>query len=374
VPSGSPNGHVMIALRNVSKRFGATGAPAVDDLSLDVAEGETVVLVGPSGCGKTTTMRMINRLIEPTSGTILVDGRDVMTQDPVELRRGIGYVIQSIGLLPHRTVFQNIATVPKLVGWQDERIRTRVGELAEIFQLDQELLPRYPAELSGGQRQRVGVARALAVDPPVMLMDEPFAAVDPIVRARLQDQFLEIQERLRKTIVFVTHDIDEAIKMADRIAILNRGGVIEQYAHPEEILRAPANDFVKDFVGSERGLKRLALIKVADIEVEEGPVVSPTDTVDEAKRAMAQLGFDWISVVADGELMGWVDASMLDGSKLVGDAKPRPFSAYVTAESSLRQALDSIVTSQTQVAVVVTEGQHYRGILTLERVSQEIIS
>jgi osmoprotectant transport system ATP-binding protein len=374
MPSGSPNGHVMISLRNVSKRFGTTGAPAVNDLSLDVARGETVVLVGPSGCGKTTTMRMINRLIEPTSGTILVDGRDVMTQDPVELRRGIGYVIQSIGLLPHRTVFQNIATVPKLVGWQDERIRTRVGELTEIFQLDQELLPRYPAELSGGQRQRVGVARALAVDPPVMLMDEPFAAVDPIVRARLQEQFLEIQERLRKTIVFVTHDIDEAIKMADRIAILNRGGVIEQYAHPEEILRAPANDFVKNFVGSERGLKRLALIKVADIEVEEGPVVSPTDPVDEAKRAMARFGFDWVSVVADGELMGWVDASMLDGSKLVGDARPRPFSAYVTAESSLRQALDSIVTSQTQVAVVVTEGQHYRGILTLERVSQEIIS
>jgi len=372
MPSGSPNGHVMISLRNVSKRFGTTGAPAVGDLALDVAEGQTVVLVGPSGCGKTTTMRMINRLIEPTSGTILVDGRDVMTQDPVELRRGIGYVIQSIGLLPHRTVFQNIATVPKLEGWDDTRIRTRVGELADIFQLSPELLPRYPAELSGGQRQRVGVARALAVDPPVMLMDEPFAAVDPIVRARLQEQFLEIQERLRKTIVFVTHDIDEAIKMADRIAILNVGGVIEQYAPPEEILRVPANEFVKEFVGAERGLKRLALIKVAGIEIEDGPVVAPGASVDAAKAEMERFGFDWVSVVDDGELLGWVDRPALDGSRTLADATPRPFSAYVTAQDSLRQALDSIVTSSTNVAVVVSEGQRYLGILTLDRLSQEI--
>src|SRR2546427_12441640 len=223
----------MISLRGVTKRFDGTGGDAaVGDLSMDIARGETVVLVGPSGCGKTTTMRMINRLIEPTSGEISVDGRSVLQQDPVELRRGIGYVIQSIGLLPHRTVAQNIATVPKLVGWDDARIESRVQELAGLFELDQELLARYPAELSGGQRQRVGVARALAADPPVMLMDEPFAAVDPIVRARLQGQFLGIQERLRKTIVFVTHDIDEAIKMADRIAILNIGGILEQYAAP----------------------------------------------------------------------------------------------------------------------------------------------
>jgi osmoprotectant transport system ATP-binding protein len=364
----------MISLRNVSKRFGNSSAPAVRDLSLDVAEGETVVLVGPSGCGKTTTMRMINRLIEPTSGSITVHGRDVMQQDPVELRRGIGYVIQSIGLLPHRTLAQNIATVPRLVGWDEGRVEGRITELMEIFRLDPELRGRYPSELSGGQQQRVGVARALAVDPPVMLMDEPFAAVDPIVRARLQEQFVDIQERLKKTIVFVTHDIDEAIKMADRIAILNIGGVIEQHGPPEEILRIPANEFVKDFVGAERGLKRLALIKVFDIGVEEGPVVATSATAEEARRAMEAFGFDWVSVVDGGELLGWVDRGTLDGVGAVAEASPRPFSAYVTADSSLRQALDSIVTSRTNVAVVVTEGQRYRGILTLERISQEIVS
>jgi osmoprotectant transport system ATP-binding protein len=364
----------MISLQHVSKRFAHAGAPAVADLSIDIAEGEAVVLVGPSGCGKTTTMRMINRLIEPTSGTILVSGRDVMAQDPVQLRRGIGYVIQSIGLLPHRTVAQNISTVPNLIGWEEVRVRARVGELAGMLDLDGELLNRYPSELSGGQRQRVGVARALAADPPVMLMDEPFAAVDPIIRARLQDQFLDIQRRLRKTIVFVTHDIDEAIKIADRIAILNRGGVIEQYAPPEEILRTPANDFVKEFVGAERGLKRLALIKVADIGVEQGPVVSRTATAEEARKQMESFGLDWTTVVDDGRLLGWVDPQMLEGRRHVGEATPRLFGAYVTEASSLRQALDSIVTSRTQVAVVAGEGERYLGILTLEHITKEILS
>jgi osmoprotectant transport system ATP-binding protein len=363
----------MISLEHVSKRFPGSRNPAVGDLSLDVAEGETVVLVGPSGCGKTTTMRMINRLIEPTSGQILVDGRSVMERDPVELRRGIGYVIQSIGLLPHRTVGQNISTVPKLLGWDGPRIDRRVEELMGTFGLDAEMRDRYPGELSGGQRQRVGVARALAADPPVMLMDEPFAAVDPIVRARLQEEFLGIQRRIRKTIVFVTHDIDEAIKMADRIALLNVGGVLEQYASPEEILREPASGFVKDFVGAERGLKRLALITVSHIQIEEGPVVSPSATVDEAKREMERFGFDWVSVVRDGELLGWVDRRMLDGARTAGEASPRPFGAHVTARSSLREALDSIVTSRTQVAVVVSEGQRYLGILSLERISKEIV-
>ena len=364
----------MISLENVSKRFPGARTPAVRDLSLEVSEGETVVLVGPSGCGKTTTMKMVNRLIEPTGGRIVVDGTDIMRQDPVRLRRGMGYVIQSIGLLPHRTVEENIGTVPRLAGWDGRRIAARVRELVEIFQLDEELLPRYPSELSGGQRQRVGVARALAIDPPVMLMDEPFAAVDPIVRARLQDQFVGIQERLRKTIVFVTHDIDEAIKMADRIAILNIGAVIEQYAPPEEILRAPASEFVKEFVGAERGLKRLALVTVSQIAVEDGPVVSPVATVEEARKAMADFEVDWVSVIEDGRLLGWVDDRALEGVTTVGQAKPRRFSAYVTGESSLREALDSIVTSRTQVAVVVEEGQRYRGILTLERISKEIIS
>jgi len=362
----------MISLRNVSKQFAQAGGVAVNDLTLDVAEGETVVLVGPSGCGKTTTMKMINRLIEPSAGSIHVAGRDVMQQNPVELRRGIGYVIQSIGLLPHRTVQQNIATVPGLVGWEDQRIRKRVDELVEIFDLDRELLLRYPSELSGGQRQRVGVARALAADPPVMLMDEPFAAVDPIVRARLQDEFLQIQERIRKTIVFVTHDIDEAIKMADRIAILNRGARVEQYAPPEEILRAPANGFVEDFVGSERGLKRLGLIPISTIEVDSGPVVPAPASADEARRAIRDGGLGWASVLDGEELLGWIDQASLDGATTARDARPRKFSAYVTARDSLRQALDSIVTSSTNVAVVVSEGQHYLGILTLDRLSREI--
>jgi osmoprotectant transport system ATP-binding protein len=370
----SPMANTMISLRNVSKRFPGARAPAVDDLSLEIGRGQTVVLVGPSGCGKTTTMKMVNRLIEPTSGRIEVDGTDIMAQDPVRLRRGMGYVIQSIGLMPHRTVAQNIATVPRLEGWDPSRIKTRVRELAGMLRLDEELLDRYPGELSGGQRQRVGVARALAVDPRVMLMDEPFAAVDPIVRGVLQDQFLDIQHRLRKTILFVTHDIDEAIKMADRIAILNLGGVLEQFAPPEEILREPANAFVEQFVGAERGLKRLALIKVSEIDVDDGPVVSPDDGVAQAGAVIRDAGFGWASVIEDGELLGWVDERMLEGKSRVAEAAPRRFSAYVTAEDSLRQALDSIVTSRTNVAVVVSEGQRYRGILTLERVSREIVS
>jgi osmoprotectant transport system ATP-binding protein len=364
----------MISLQSVTKRFPNSPEPAVGDLSLDVGRGEMVALVGPSGCGKTTTLKMINRLIEPSGGTILVDGVDILRQDPVHLRRGIGYVIQSVGLMPHQTIERNIATVPHLLDWDEERIRARTGELVALFDLDPEFLRRYPGELSGGQRQRVGVARALAADPAVMLMDEPFAAVDPIVRARLQDEFLEIQRRLRKTIVFVTHDVDEAIKLADRICILNTGGVLEQFAAPEEILRAPANDFVEAFVGSERGLKRLALIRVADIEVEEGPVVTSATPADEAMRMIESWGLGWASVVDDGELRGWADAEALKGVTSVGEARIRPFSAYVTEQDSLRQALDSIVTSRTQVAVVAREGQRYLGILTLARISEEITS
>ena len=254
----------MISLRDVSKTFSGA-APAVADLSLEIEEGHLVALVGPSGCGKTTTMKMINRLIEPTSGEIFVEGVSVMEQDPVRLRRGIGYVIQSVGLLPHRTIEENIATVPHLLGWDGSKTHARVRELAEMLDLDLDLLPRYPHELSGGQRQRVGVARALATDPPVMLMDEPFGAVDPIVRERLQEQFLDIQASLRKTIVFVTHDIDEAIKMSDKIVILNRGGVVEQFDTPENILGAPANHFVERFVGLERGLKRYAMERGGDV-------------------------------------------------------------------------------------------------------------
>ena len=368
------DGRPMISLQRVAKTFPGQADPAVGDLSMDIPRGETVVLVGPSGCGKTTTMRMINRLIEPTSGSIEVDGRDVLQQDPVELRRGMGYVIQSIGLLPHRTVAENVATVPKLVRWDDARIGSRIDELMEIFELPPDMKDRYPAELSGGQRQRVGVARALAVDPPVMLMDEPFAAVDPIVRARLQDQFLDIQRRLRKTIVFVTHDIDEAIKMADRIAILNVGGVLEQYAPPEEILRVPANGFVERFVGPERGLKRLGLIKVSQIGVEKGPVVSPATTVAEALRSMDAFGLDWATVVRDGRMLGWLDRRELEGLSTVQEAPIHRFIAYLTEDSSLRQVLDAIVSTRTNVAIIVGEGDSYRGVLTLERISKEIVA
>jgi len=312
----------MISIRSASKRFPGATSDAVHRLSFDVDEGEVVVLVGPSGCGKTTTVRMINRLIEPTSGTIVVNGIDVSKRDPVELRRSIGYVIQTVGLLPHRTVAQNIATVPDLLGWEPLRTGRRVDELAALFELERELLPRYAGELSGGQRQRVGVARALAADPPVMVMDEPFAAVDPIVRGRLQDQFLDIQRRLQKTIVMVTHDVDEAIKMADRIAILNVGGILEQYARPEEILRAPANAFVAGFVGEERGLRRLGLIAVRDIELEAG------------RRP--------------------------DGVPQVRD------------DRTLREALDVLVTDGSAVAAVVGEDGGYLGALTLERISLEL--
>jgi len=362
----------VITLRNVSKRFPGSGGYAVRDFSLEVAEGETVVLVGPSGSGKTTILRMINRLIEPTSGTIEVDGADVMSIEPVVLRRRIGYVIQSIGLMPHRTVAQNIGMVCQLVGWDSGRIRARVTELAAMLELDPELLGRYPSELSGGQRQRVGVARALGVDPPVMLMDEPFGAVDPIVRARLQDQLLNLQSRIRKTIVLVTHDIDEAMKLGDRIAIINRGGVLEQYASPEQILRVPASPFVADFIGAERGLKRLALMAVKSVDTEPGPVVDPGADVHAALEVMRRHGTDWVAVVdAEGHLLGWVDRNGLSGLATVGDAEPRPFSAVVSPANSLREALDAIVINKTHVAAVVGDGR-YCGLLTLERVAQEL--
>jgi osmoprotectant transport system ATP-binding protein len=251
----------VITLKGLTKRFPGEARPAVDSLSLEVREGETCVLIGPSGCGKTTTMRMINRMIEPDAGTIEVAGRDVTHADPIELRRSIGYVIQQIGLFPHMTIADNVATVPRLLGWDASRIASRVDELLALVDMDPSVYRgRFPRELSGGQRQRVGVARALAADPPVMLMDEPFGAIDPITRGRLQEEFLRIQQRLRKTIVFVTHDIDEAIRMGDRIAIL-RAGRLVQYDTPEAILARPGDAFVEEFVGTDRVLKRLSLLE-----------------------------------------------------------------------------------------------------------------
>ncbi len=266
----------MITLTELTKQYLGTAQPAVDHITLTVPEGEVCVLIGPSGCGKTTTMRLINRMIEPTGGRIELMGRDVTHMDAVELRRGIGYVIQQVGLFPHLTIAENIATVPKLLGWDDARTERRIDELLELVALEPATYRhRYPRDLSGGQKQRIGVARALAADPPVMLMDEPFGAIDPITRTRLQDEFLRIQERVKKTVVFVTHDLDEAIKMGDRIAILREGKLV-QYDTPEHILARPANAFVKEFVGQDRALKRLSLYTVESRMRPVGNIVSDT--------------------------------------------------------------------------------------------------
>jgi osmoprotectant transport system ATP-binding protein len=256
-----------LEFRDAVKRYPGADRNAVDHLSLTVPAGEICVLVGPSGCGKTTAMRMVNRMIDITEGDILLGGDSVRGREPTALRREIGYVIQQIGLFPHLTIAENIATVPRLLGWDKERTRTRAAELLELVGLEPALGERYPAQLSGGQRQRAGVARALAADPPLMLMDEPFGAIDPINRERLQNEFLRLQAEIRKTVVFVTHDIDEAIKMGDRVAILREGGVLAQYGTPEEILTRPADDFVARFVGADRGLKRLALSRLGDLEL-----------------------------------------------------------------------------------------------------------
>ncbi len=266
----------MIEFRDVSKTYSGSSGPVVRDLSFEVLDGEICVLVGPSGCGKTTSMRMVNRLIEPSSGEILIDGEPNTAMSATQLRRRIGYAIQQIGLFPHRTIAGNIATVPGLVGWEKDRTTARVDELLELVGLDPaQYRDRYPAELSGGQQQRVGVARAMAADPPIMLMDEPFGAVDPITRHRLQDEFLRIQQEIKKTIVFVTHDIDEAIKMGDKIAILKEGGVLAQYDTPENILASPNSEFVSSFVGTDRVLKRLSLMRVSEMELE--PADGATD-------------------------------------------------------------------------------------------------
>jgi osmoprotectant transport system ATP-binding protein len=267
-----------LELRNVSKRYPGQRGAAIGDLSLTVPAGDVCVLVGPSGSGKTTAMRLINRMIALSDGDILLGERSVLQREPRELRREIGYVIQQVGLFPHLTVGENIATVPRLLGWDKRRIAGRVRELLALIGLDpDEMAARYPAQLSGGQRQRVGVARALAADPPLMLMDEPFGAIDPINRARLQDEFLALQQQVRKTVVFVTHDIDEAIKMGDRIAILREGGVLAQYDTPSEILTRPADEFVAQFVGADRALKRLSLTTLAEL-----PLLAPDGAVADA--------------------------------------------------------------------------------------------
>jgi len=307
----------MIRLSGVGKTY-PDGTVAVHELDLDVAEGELVVLVGPSGCGKSTTLKMINRLIEPTTGTIEIDGNDVTGQDPVRLRRGIGYVIQQIGLFPHQKVETNVMTVPLLYGESKARARQRAHELMEMVGLDvATFADRYPHQLSGGQRQRVGVARALAADPPVLLMDEPFGAVDPVVRVRLQDEFLRLQRELGKTVVLVTHDIDEAVKMGDRVAVFAQGGRLAQFSTPAELLGRPADDFVADFVGSTRGLRRLTVTPIdpANLEtldgVSTGDLAAAIDVDSTLEEALAMMLRD------DRPMVG-----VKDGSRFVGVLTP----------------------------------------------------
>jgi osmoprotectant transport system ATP-binding protein len=352
----------MIRLEAVTKRYD-DGTVAVDSLDLDVEAGELCVLVGPSGSGKTTTMRMINRLIEPTSGHIFLDGADVTHVDPVQLRRRIGYVIQQVGLFPHLTVEDNVATVPRLLGWDRARIRARTKELLELVGLDPARHgKRYPAELSGGQRQRAGVARALAADPPVLLMDEPFGAIDPITRSRLQSEFLRLQDELRKTVVFVTHDIEEAVRLGDRIAVLRDGGVLEQYDTPAQLLGSPATPFVAEFLGADRGLKRLSVTGISPDDLERPPVLNADETLA-AARAQVDGSGRW-AVVVDGAggLRGWVDGSDLSGEGVVGD-RTRRMPACVTLGATLQQAF-AVMLQHDEGWVAVLDGDHYQGVLT----------
>ena len=366
----------VVAFEHVTKRYGGPGAPAaVNDLSLTVPAGEICVLVGPSGSGKTTTMKMVNRLIEPTSGRITIDGRDVMDLPPVELRRKIGYVIQQVGLFPHLTVAENVAVVPGLLRWDRKRTDDRVRELLELIGLEPaEYGPRYPSELSGGERQRVGVARALAADPPVMLMDEPFGAVDPIRRDRLQNEFLRLQDRVGKTVIFVTHDVDEAIKMADRIAILERGGRLAQYDTPTAILSAPASDFVERFVGADRGLKRLSLGRVADLDLLEPVLVRAGEDRAEARRKLDAGGPNAYALLVDAETrpLGWIHAHELDGSGPIDASAATPGAPPVQRETTLRDALSALLGSSVMLGVVVDERDRVMGLVSVDAISDRL--
>ena len=355
----------MITLDRVTKRYSADSV-AVAELSFTVPDGELCVLVGPSGCGKPTTLRMINRLIEPSGGRILIDGTDVLKINPVQLRRGIGYVIQQGGLFPHRRVADNVATVPRLLGWDRARVDSRVRELLDLVGLDPNLYGRrFPHELSGGERQRVGVARALGADPPVLLMDEPFAAVDPITRQRLQQQLLDLQAGLKKTIVFVTHDIEEATKLGDRIAVLSKGGVLEQYDTPSEVLGRPATAFVADFVGADRGVRRLAGVCIDPDDLFHPPLVTPDLSMLDARTAGGGADSRWAVVVDDdAHLLGWIDLEPgLKGS--VTDHLV-PFDVQVPVGTSLRAAFGEMLQHDVRW-IPVLDGDRYLGVLTPNR-------
>jgi len=366
-------GETMIRLENLSKVFPGQDEPAVDDLSMDIYEGEIVVLVGPSGCGKTTTMKMINRLIEPSSGRIFLQGEDVTKVNSDKLRRRIGYVIQQIGLFPHMTIADNIATVPKMLGWDKGRISDRTDELLETVGIDLSYRDRYPKELSGGQRQRIGVARAMAADPPVLLMDEPFGAIDPITRDRLQDEFLRLQQEIRKTIVFVTHDIDEAIKMGDRIAILKQQSKIAQYDTPEKILTDPADDFVADFIGGGASIKRLSLSKVEDIEAADWPVASLADGYEHVQEMMRSSDKGYVLLLDDQDRPSrWVSAEDIENDGTSLEEAGRPAVAIVEASSSLYNTLDTMITSYKGSAIVVDGEGRYQGVVDFDTVLEAI--
>jgi len=356
-----------LEFREATKVYPGQDEPALDALSLTVPAGDICVLVGPSGCGKTTAMRMVNRMIDITSGDILLDGHSVRERHPAELRRDIGYAIQQIGLFPHLTVADNIATVPRLLGWHKDRIRARVDELLELVSLDPaDTRSRFPGQLSGGQRQRVGVARALAVDPPLMLMDEPFGAIDPINRERLQNEFLRLQKEIRKTIVFVTHDIDEAIKMGDRIAVLQKGGRLAQYAPPAELLMHPDGRFVEDFVGADRALKRLALQRVRDIDLWRAPLVRVGEPAAEARAKVAESDLPYpLLVDGDGRPLGWLSERALTGER-VNDELRSAAEPVVELDDVLRDALSDLLAHEAQYGAVVDARGVVAGVLSLE--------
>jgi osmoprotectant transport system ATP-binding protein len=356
---------IMLSLQDVTKIYpGAEHIKAIDGLSFDLEEGEICTVVGPSGCGKTTAMKMINRLIPMTSGKIFIDGQNVNRMDTIELRRNIGYVIQNIGLFPNMTIAENIAIVPKLKGWDGDRITEKVENLLDMINLPpEEFMGRYPKELSGGQQQRIGVARAMAVDPPIMLMDEPFGAIDPINREHLQNEFLRIQEKVKKTIVFVTHDIDEAIKMGDKICLLKAGKLV-QFAAPETLLTHPANDFVRDFVGGDRTLKRLNLLKIKSAMQTDPPVIMQDEAPAKATAMMSEQNVNQL-IVVDNEhrLIGYVDAEMLTKkSDTVGKIAHKT-GAFLPMNSSLKDGLSEIFTHDIGFIIVVDDDRKVRGTL-----------
>ncbi len=363
---------MVIKLESVTKIFQPGDAPAVDNLTLEIEEGDTCVLVGPSGCGKTTTMKMVNRLVEPTDGKIYIDKEDISKKNPIQLRLNIGYVIQEIGLFPHMNIAENIATVPRELRWPRQKIQERVDELLNMVGLDPELFRnRKPSDLSGGQRQRIGVARALSADPPIMLMDEPFGALDPITRSYLQNEFLRIQGKIRKTIVFVTHDIDEAIKMGTKIAIMREGKLV-QYATPNELLSAPADQFVVNLIGGNYSIKRLHLIRVEET-LKEPFTVSPEDSLDKAKEVLEKSQLELILAVnGEKRLEGLVTPSSLkkEGDR-VGDVMDSP-ALTVDSGATLNDALSVMLTNGEGYALVMGEKNRLRGVVTLNAVMEAL--